>query len=52
MSSVGGHSVQLAVKRTLNEVLTNDVAKAMNWTGQSKKRSFRDLQLRKVLESK
>ena len=52
MSAAGGHSVQHAVKRMLDEVISNDVAKEINWTGQHQKRAFRNLHLKDILESK
>lgn len=51
LSSVGGQILSLAVRRMLQELIQNNVAKCINWTGQGEKLAFKDLFLRKVLES-
>ncbi|XP_071854684.1 uncharacterized protein [Apostichopus japonicus] len=50
LSSVGGQILPVAVRRMLQELIQNSVAKCINWTGQGEKLAFKDLFLRKVLE--
>ncbi|XP_071816623.1 uncharacterized protein [Apostichopus japonicus] len=50
LSSVGGQILSVAVRRMLRELILNDVAIRVNWTGQGEKLAFKDLFLCKVLE--
>ncbi|XP_071855560.1 uncharacterized protein [Apostichopus japonicus] len=50
LSSVGGQILPVAVRRMLQELIQNNVAKCIHWTGQGEKLAFKDLFLRKVLE--
>lgn len=52
LAVAGGESVPIAVRRMLSQLMTNTVMMALNWTGQGGKVAFRDLAVRRVLESK
>ncbi|XP_071834544.1 uncharacterized protein [Apostichopus japonicus] len=50
LSTVGGRNLREVIKRMLHELMSNDVAINLNWTGQGEKMAFKELALRPILE--
>lgn len=51
LSIVGGKKVQNIVRRILEKIFTNNLAKEYNWTGKHNKKALRDLKLITIIPS-
>ncbi|KAJ8043177.1 hypothetical protein HOLleu_10156 [Holothuria leucospilota] len=50
LSATGGKRLREVIRRMMTELITNEVAKKTNWTGQGGKTSFSALALRALVE--